>query len=29
MSWYVLTTKPQQELRAESNLINQGFETYL
>ncbi|VAW67282.1 hypothetical protein MNBD_GAMMA09-3102 [hydrothermal vent metagenome] len=29
MPWYVLMTKPQQERRAEANLISQGFNAYL
>jgi transcriptional antiterminator RfaH len=29
MDWYVVHTKPKQEFRAQENLQNQGFETYL
>jgi transcriptional antiterminator RfaH len=29
MSWYVIYTKPREELRAKENLENQGFEVYL
>ena len=29
MPWYVLMTKPQQEWRAEENLKNQGYITFL
>jgi transcriptional antiterminator RfaH len=29
MSWYVVHTKPRQELRAQANLAQQGFEVYL
>ena len=29
MEWYVVHTKPRQEFRAQENLLNQGFETYL
>ncbi|HQF30164.1 MAG TPA: transcription termination/antitermination NusG family protein, partial [Hyphomicrobiales bacterium] len=27
--WYVVSTQPHQEARAESNLVRQGFETWL
>lgn len=29
MSWYVIHTKPSQEFRAQENLSNQGYTTYL
>jgi transcriptional antiterminator RfaH len=29
MDWYVIHTKPRQELRAQQNLSNQGYEAYL
>ncbi len=29
MPWYVIHTKPSQEFRAEENLSNQGYQTYL
>jgi transcriptional antiterminator RfaH len=29
MQWYVIHSKPKQEFRAEQNLIQQGFETFL
>ena len=29
MKWYVLYTKPNEELRAQENLQQQGFETFL
>jgi len=29
MNWYVVYTKPRQEIRAQENLSNQGFETFL
>ena len=29
MNWYVAYTKPRQEKRAQENLVNQGFETFL
>ena len=29
MSWYVIHTKPSQEFRAQENLSNQGYLTYL
>ena len=29
MSWHVVYTKPKQELRAQENLTNQRFETFL
>jgi transcriptional antiterminator RfaH len=29
LSWHVVHTKPRQELRAQENLINQGYECFL
>jgi transcriptional antiterminator RfaH len=29
MDWYVIHTKPRQESRADQNLNNQGYDTYL
>lgn len=29
MNWYVIYTKPRQEVRAKENLENQGFEVFL
>jgi len=28
-SWYLVTTKPQSEFKAQENLLRQGYETYL
>ena len=28
-SWYLVITKPQSEIKAQANLVRQGYETYL
>ena len=28
-SWYLIVTKPQSEIKAQANLLRQGYETYL